>query len=70
MCVRGGGVGTTAEVKDAIVYMKYDRTRPCALVAGDPVPPISLVTLQNEPLTLASLYERDRPLVIIAGSGS
>ena len=59
------------EVRDSVVWMRYDKMRKGTLVKGAPYRNCNLVDMYTgEPLTLESRLpkEKDRPLVIIAGS--
>lgn len=59
------------EVRDSVVWMRYDKMRKGTLVKGAPYRNCNLVNMfTGEPLTLESFIpkDKDRPLVIIAGS--
>lgn len=59
------------EVRDSVVWMRYDKMRRGTLVKGAPYRNCNLVDMNTgEPLTLESKLPtiKDRPLVIIAGS--
>lgn len=56
------------EIRDAVVYMKYDRSNVGALREGDPCPDITAIDLETgERKRLLSYARPDRPLVILGG---
>jgi hypothetical protein len=63
------GVGIT-EMSQAIVYMKYDRSRACSVKPGDTLPDAPLVDLEGNPSSLYAHIAPDRPTIIVCGSGS
>jgi len=58
------------EVKNCVVWMKYDKMRMGNLRVGDPAPDSRLITLEGTEVLLSSFHNNHRPLVLIAGSYS
>eukprot|EP01120_Amphizonella_sp_Union-15-10_P006427 TRINITY_DN2056_c0_g3_i2.p1 TRINITY_DN2056_c0_g3~~TRINITY_DN2056_c0_g3_i2.p1 ORF type:complete len:145 (+),score=21.87 TRINITY_DN2056_c0_g3_i2:120-554(+) len=58
------------EIKESILYIKYDRSRNTTLRIGDDSPNPLLVTLEGEKLPLFSFAKPKRPLVLLASSYS
>jgi len=58
------------DIRDAAIYIKYDRSFSGVLSVGDIAPDVGLVTLEEKKVTLYELMrlEEEKPCVIIAGS--
>ncbi len=57
-----------AEVRDAILYIRYDISKSATMAEGEPAVDVPLHTLTGGNTTLLSLRQGDKPLVILAGS--
>lgn len=62
------GANRFDDLRSIPLYYRYNRARDGDLKEGDTVPPIPLLTLEGEPLSLSQLEEKGLPLVVFAGS--
>eukprot|EP01121_Diplochlamys_sp_Union-15-3_P004443 TRINITY_DN1460_c0_g1_i5.p1 TRINITY_DN1460_c0_g1~~TRINITY_DN1460_c0_g1_i5.p1 ORF type:complete len:175 (-),score=34.38 TRINITY_DN1460_c0_g1_i5:549-1025(-) len=59
------------DIRGAVLYIKYDRSRDTLLRVGDDAPNSTLLTLDSQsPVKLLSFVKSDRPLVLLSGSYS
>jgi len=65
-----GNLMDDPEVKECVVWMKYNKMRFGSLKVGIQVPDVNLCTLLGNDVSLTSFIHQDRPLVIIGGSYS
>lgn len=56
------------EVKNSVLYMKYNIVEDCPIKIGETVPDSKIIKLDGTPCQLYDFLQDDRPTVILAGS--
>jgi hypothetical protein len=56
------------EVKNSVLYMKYNIVEECPIKIGETVPDSKIIKLDGTPCQLYDFLQDDRPTVILAGS--
>jgi len=58
------------EVKECVVWMKYEFMKLGTLEIGDLAPEANLFNLEGKSISLSSHYNAERPLIVVGGSYS